>query len=266
MLPVINEGVIYTRVSSNTQVKRGKGLQSQYFSCRRLAEERKIEIINNFEDPGISGKALYRPGLDKLINYLKERSSPTWVIIDDLDRLSRLDIYEYYYLKRQIQGFGGKLLSVNDDLEDESPINQLIENVKVSISQFQRRQNQERVNSRMRARLSSGYWMFHAPVGYLLENKMLTPDPHNAPLIKKLYKDFAAGKYITYKAVKDSQESKCLINPRSGKRYKIKDDTIKKILTNKIYIGEIDFPKWNIRNIQGKHSKIFSQQALYICL
>ena len=195
MLPVINEGVIYTRVSSNTQVKRGKGLQSQYFSCRRLAEERKIEIINNFEDPGISGKALYRPGLDKLINYLKERSSPTWVIIDDLDRLSRLDIYEYYYLKRQIQGFGGKLLSVNDDLEDESPINQLIENVKVSISQFQRRQNQERVNSRMRARLSSGYWMFHAPVGYLLENKMLTPDPHNAPLIKKLYKDFAAGKF-----------------------------------------------------------------------
>ncbi len=77
-------------------------------------------------------------------------------------------------------------MSVNDDLETESPENHLIENIKVSISEFDREHNKQRVNSRMRARVQSGYWVFHPPAGYLLEDKILIHDPHNSPLIQKI--------------------------------------------------------------------------------
>mgnify|MGYP003979997297 FL=1 len=133
MNTTMNEGVIYTRVSSNKQVREGHSLESQLLYCEKLAKERSIKIIGVFEDPGISGKLLYRPGLDKLTQFLISRNKPTYLIIDDLDRLSRLEPYDYFHLKRDLVSHGAKLISVNDDLETESPESELLENLKISL-------------------------------------------------------------------------------------------------------------------------------------
>ena len=44
----IEEGVIYTRVSSQRQVSEGNGLESQLRSCQNFAMSNGIKIIQTF--------------------------------------------------------------------------------------------------------------------------------------------------------------------------------------------------------------------------
>ncbi len=77
MNTIIREGVIYTRVSSLKQVTEGSGLDSQYSACLTHANENKITVLESFQDAAYSGKTTDRPGLEKLIAFLKERKSKT---------------------------------------------------------------------------------------------------------------------------------------------------------------------------------------------
>ena len=69
MNTITREGVIYTRVSSLKQVKKGSGLDSQKSACLAYAKERKITILESFEDAAYSGKTTDRPGLEKSKSY-----------------------------------------------------------------------------------------------------------------------------------------------------------------------------------------------------
>ena len=260
MNTTINEGVIYTRVSSDKQVREGHGLESQVFHCKRLAKEKSIKVIGIFEDPGVSGKMLYRPGLEKMKRYLKNRNHPTWLIIDDLNRFSRLEPYEYFHLKRELVELGAKFISVNDDLVTESPETELIENQKIIYSSFHRKKNQQMVNANMRARLRTGHWVFHPPAGYLLEHKILLPDPHNRPLIQKIFNDFSSDIHPSIQSLKESSAFKGLLNPKTNKPYLQRPETLRNILTNKMYIGKIEFLPWDIKDIEGHHDAIISSE------
>src|SRR6056297_2997307 len=81
--------VIYTRVSSASQVKRGDGLGSQEARCREYAEIKGYGIAAVFSDD-ISGSLTSRPGFDQMLAFLSEHDD--WepvVIIDDISRLAR---------------------------------------------------------------------------------------------------------------------------------------------------------------------------------
>ena len=252
MNTITREGVIYTRVSSLKQVTQGSGLDSQYSACLAHATENKITILESFQDAAYSGKTTDRPGLEKLIAFLKQRKNKTYVIFDTVDRLSR-DTEDYFFLKMTIRKYNGFLISLKDDLESDNPIDQLKETMVVAFADFDRKKNLERVNSRMKEKVKSGYWLHRPPVGMLLENKVLVPDNMNSRLIKKIYEDFAIGKYISFESIKFSKEARQLINLSSGSPYKLKNGFIKNMLSNKLYIGIIDSPKWGLKDIKAKH-------------
>ena len=54
----IKEGIIYTRVSSHGQVTKGEGLESQRYSCEKLAKERGITTIGLLGKGGGEASAL----------------------------------------------------------------------------------------------------------------------------------------------------------------------------------------------------------------
>ena len=93
-----NEGIIYTRVSTNKQASDGHGLDGQYSACLRYAEENNIKIIKTIIDPGYSGKSIQRPGIEELFKFLDTRSNEIYVIAYAINRNSR-DASEYYYFK-----------------------------------------------------------------------------------------------------------------------------------------------------------------------
>ena len=250
------KGVIYTRVSSHKQVLEGNGLDSQYSSCRTFAKNKNIEIINNFEDGGFSGGNTERPGLIQLLDFLKKSPENTYVIIDDISRLSR-DTHEYFALRQLIGASGGILLFVKNDLA-ATPQGEFFELIQIGVADYERKINKERVKSRMYETLKNGRWLFTAPVGLKYKDKLLIEDEQNSHLIKKIYKDFSNGKYFTYREIKDSQEARSLTN-RNGKPFKLKDDFIKRLLSNPLYKGVIHYPEWGLEDINGIHLGIISE-------
>ena len=262
MNTINKEGVIYTRVSSQKQVVHGNGLDSQHAACLAYAKENNITVIQSFQDAAFSGKTSDRPGLADLIKFLKKRREETIVIFDDISRLSR-NVEDYYMLKIQIHKCGGKLISLKDDLESDDPINQLKENMLIAFADFDRKNNAQRVNSRMRARLAKGFWIFTPPVGMVFKDKILYPDIVNSTLIEKIFEDYALGKYLTYESIIDSPEARQLINLKTNQPYSIKHNFIKLMLTNKLYMGVIDYPKWDIKNITASHQG-FINKGLFL--
>ena len=262
MNTITREGVIYTRVSSLKQITEGNGLDSQYTACLNFAKNKNIDIINSFKDGAISGNTFERPGLHQMIDFIKKRKGETFIIFDDVSRFSR-NIEDYYFFKAKIRRYGGELLSVKEDLESKNPINRLHEGIAVSTADYYRAMNTARVNSRMRERIRAGYWLFRPPVGMILRNKILYPDKANSLVIKKIYEDYALGRYITYESIKYSKEAKQLISPKNNRPYRVQSEFIKKLLTNKLYIGVIDYPKWDIENINATHDGFIARDLFF---
>ena len=98
--------VVYTRVSSKTQIQQGNGLQSQEALCREWAKNHNVEIVAYFSDWGISGKFDSREGLDNMIDFLIAQNhffiNIDFVLADDLDRISR-DVWGWINIKNKIE-------------------------------------------------------------------------------------------------------------------------------------------------------------------
>lgn len=258
----VEEGVIYTRVSSQRQVSEGNGLESQLRSCQNFAENNGIKIIQTFEDKGVSGDKSERPGLQALLEFLSKRKNFTAVIIDDVSRLMR-NQERYYPVKMAIKKQGGILLSVKNDLNNEDPMNSFLEHMMVGIADLERKTNNKRVRDRMEQRLRGGHWVFMAPLGYVFKNRTLSIDEVNGPLLVKIFEDFAAGKYRTYREVKESCEAKLLRNPNNGKPYKLNDSAFKKMISNKLYIGKLEFKAWGINETEAVHEALIDERTFY---
>jgi len=253
------EGVIYTRVSSNKQVSDGSGLDGQYSACLKYASDNNINIIKTIVDPGYSGKSQNRPGVEELWNFLESRTSDVYVIADAIDRFSR-DTKSYQYFKDKLARKGGILRCLNHDFTNTEPANIFLEQIKIGFAEFERLSNNIRVNSRMRERVRAGYWVFRPPVGMVFQDKILVPDNINSPLIRKIYEDFANGKYSSFEAVKKSTEARLLINIKTNNPYQLGNSFIKKMLTNKLYAGVVEYQAWGINEVDSLNKGFIDTQ------
>ena len=226
MLKLAEEGVIYARVSSAKQVKEGHGISSQIRACQSFAKDNGIKIIKVFKDPGKSGASLDRPSLKELITFLKQRDQLTYVIVFSLERLTR-DKKDYYPLKEIVSVNKGIAIDIKGIISnDDDPFAGFLEHSMIGHADLWRRVNRINVIDNQTERLKQGHWVFPAPLGYIFKDGSLVLEPNNAKLIKKILEDFADGKYSTYMEISRCHEANLLVNPRSGKGYALKDDTI----------------------------------------
>ena len=106
----IQKAVIYCRVSSAAQTKRGDGLGSQDTRCREYARLKGYEVVARFDDD-LTGKIVQRPGMKAMLSFIrKHRNDNCIVLIDDISRLAR-DVEAHWELRRTILRAGGKLES-----------------------------------------------------------------------------------------------------------------------------------------------------------
>ena len=152
------KSVIYARVSSVAQTKRGAGLESQQTRAREYAAYKNYNVMKVFEDD-LSGGTAKRPGMDAMLAYLKaHRNDPHVVIIDDISRLAR-SVKAHIELRAAITMAGGILespaLEFGEDADSE-----LQEYILATVSQHQRKKNAEQTLNRMRSRVINGYWVF----------------------------------------------------------------------------------------------------------
>ena len=252
------KAVIYCRVSSEKQVREGHGLEGQEKRCRDYASIKGYEVLKVFRDEGISGGRTSRPAMQALIKYLRDIKLPEVVVIfDDIKRFAR-NIEGHFELKAMLMSQGAILESPSHTFED-TPGGKLVETIFASVAEFERNTNKIQVCNRMLSRMQLGYWVFYPPTGYKfikhpIEGKLIDPIEPTASIIKEAMEGFARGILHSQEDVRHFLIQKKF--PYKGKTVHL--EQVKRILTQSFYAGIIDYPKWDIKFIPGRHKALVS--------
>jgi site-specific DNA recombinase len=255
---IMQKAIIYCRVSSDKQVREGHGLEGQEKRCRDYAVAKGYEIIRVFRDAGVSGSLTNRPAMQSLISYLREmRFSEVVIIFDDIKRFAR-NVEGHFELKAMLMSHGAKLESPSHRFED-SPEGKLVESIFASVAEYERNANKSQVSNRMKARMQLGYWVLYPPTGYKhekhpIEGKLIAPVEPTASIIKEAMEGFASGVLGSQEDVRQFLIKKKF--PYKGKT--VHPEQVKRILTQSLYAGIIDYPKWGIKPFQARHKALVS--------
>ncbi len=257
------KAVIYARVSSVAQLKKGDGLASQETRCREYARFKGYEIVEAFHDNKTGGVAA-RPAMMSLLAYLKKHKSGEYVvIIDDLNRFSR-DIVVHWQLRALLSEAGGKLESPSIEFGDDSD-SILVENLLASVSQHQRQKNGEQTKNRMRARTLNGYWCFRAPVGYKYtkitgHGNLMVRDEPVASIVQEALEGFASGRFECQGEVKRFLENQPAY-PKDSPNGTLRYQHVIRLMSRIHYAGYIEVPDWDVPLRKAKHKGLISLEC-----
>ena len=256
---IINQAVIYCRVSSVKQTTEGSGLSSQQTRCDMHAKMLGLEVVRVFTDD-VSGSIVDRPGVKALVAFLKKNNKAKFaVIIDDISRLAR-GVVQHHQLRDMITKAGGVLTSPSMEFSDDSD-GMFRENLMASLAQHMRQKNGEQTVNRMMSRMVAGYWAFKAPIGYKMikhveHGKFLVPDEPFASIIKDIYEGYASGRFGSLSEIMRYLDAHpCW--PKSRKNT-LSVERVSELLTRPHYAGYLNAPEWDIHMVKAKHEALIS--------
>ena len=251
--------VIYCRVSSAAQTKRGDGLSSQRTRCEEYARMRGYTVIATFSDD-VSGGLVDRPGMNAMLSHLKKHKKDQQVVlIDDISRLAR-GVQAHIELRAAISMSGGILESPTVDFTDDAD-GELQEYILATVAQHQRRKNAEQTKARMRARVMNGYYVFAKPCGYLYrkhngQGNILVRNEPVASIIQEALEGFASGRFQLQAEVKRFLEAQPEFPKAKGGV--VLNQTVNDLLKRVVYAGYVEAPKWDVGIRKGHHEPLIS--------
>ncbi len=256
----MHKAVIYCRVSSTRQSTEGHGLDSQEHRCREYAKQRECEVVKVFRDSFTGGgDFMNRPAMSSLLDYLDSHPSINYtVIFDDLKRFARDTVF-HLKLRRELNARNAKVECLNFTFEDTAE-GQFIETVLAAQNELERKQNQRQVIQKMKARLEKGYWAFVAPPAYKmfkhpLHGQLLTKVEDKAPILKEAMEGFANGRF------ENQIDVQKFLQLNKFKKSYISLDSVKRILTNPLYAGYVEYKQWDVSRRVGHHEAIISGEV-----
>ena len=136
-----NKAILYARVSTEEQAKKGYSLAQQLEALREYAAREGYEVLEEVQDPGHSGAILERPGMDR-VRDLVAAGGVSVVLAQDRDRFAREPAY-HYLLRKEFEEHGTKIRALNDR-GDESPEGQLTDGILDQLAKYERAKIAER--------------------------------------------------------------------------------------------------------------------------
>jgi len=185
---------IYTRKSSE------HGLEQDFNSlyAQREAGEAYIKsqahegwklIRNHYEDGGISGGTMDRPGLQKLLADIN-RGQIDVVVVYKVDRLTR-SLADFAKLVEIFEAKGVSFVSVTQQFNTTSSMGRLTLNVLLSFAQFEREVTGERIRDKFAASRRKGMWMGgNVPLGYDVRDRKLVVNAAESKTVKLIFERY----------------------------------------------------------------------------
>jgi DNA invertase Pin-like site-specific DNA recombinase len=156
----------YVRVSTDEQADQGVSLAAQAEMIRDYCKLYKLDLLQVVEDAGQSGKSLDRPGLQECLSLLRKKQVGG-LVIAKLDRLTR-SVVDGGQLIRDYFGEGRRceLFSVADQINTRTAAGQLVLNLLLSVSQWERQAIGERTKVALRHKIAKGERVGKIRYGY----------------------------------------------------------------------------------------------------
>ncbi len=125
----------YARVSTEAQADKEISIPAQQSACRAYGHAQGWTLAGEYDDPGVSGSTLERPGLGACLSAAKAGEFDI-LLVHKLDRLSRSP-GDTFAIKAMLQSAGARLVSVTEHfVGGEHPMDEAMEGMAITFNRL----------------------------------------------------------------------------------------------------------------------------------
>lgn len=220
---------LYTRVSSDEQAKHGLSLAAQLETLQTYSKQNKLHIVDVYTDEGISARKPYkkRPEFMRMLSDV-EAGKIDLILIIKLDRFFR-NVGDYYEVARILDAHNVAWIATEEDYDTTTANGRLYLNIRLSMAQDEADRDSERINFVFAGKKQRGEVLTGGlPLGYKIADKRLSVDKKEAKQVKAIYQH-----YIDCHSIGATAR---WAREVLGLSFSV--DTVRKMLKNRVYIGE----------------------------
>lgn len=249
-----NVAFCYYRYSSDAQ--RDVSIDQQKQAAHEYANSNNIVIPpdGEFEDRGITGTTIDRPGLQHML-FTAQKLRPAYLIIWKLDRLSR-EVHDSFFIDAKLRDIGVQIVTVGEVLPEDEGLRYAIQGLYASMAHNFIVNHKSNVLRGLNYNAERALYNGRKILGYIGEpNQKYKIDPETAPIVQKIFEDYVKGKPLQ-KIANELNES----GLRSVQGNEFCVNSLTNILHNRAYIGEY---KWGEHIIENGMPCIISVELFY---
>nr|WP_281719410.1 recombinase family protein [Nitrosomonas nitrosa] len=263
--PVTTRCAVYTRKSSEEGLDQSfNSLDAQREACeayiKSQAHEGWVLVPKHYDDGGISGGTMDRPGLKALLADV-DAGKVQIIVVYKVDRLTR-SLADFAKIVEVLDAKGASFVSVTQQFNTTSSMGRLTLNVLLSFAQFEREVTGERIRDKVAASKKKGMWMGgFPPLGYDILNRKLAVNEEEAKALNHIFQRFLT--LGSVRALVHELRQRRIVS----KRWKTRKGQVRGgqpfsrgalyyLLRNRIYLGEIAH-KGQVH--QGEHPAVLDR-------
>ena len=246
---------IYIRLSQEDKDKKyesdSESVINQKELLRGYVKNNNFNLVKEYVDDGYSGTDFERPGFQNMLEDINNKKI-NCVIVKDLSRLGRDHVMTGYYIETFFPENNIRFISILESYDSfKNQASNDSSTFIIACNDYYSKQNSIKIRNVLNEKRKNGKFVGSLPCfGYMrdpLDNGHLIPNPDTAPIVKKIFKWRSDGigpteianrlnkaNVITPSGYKKTNYSSRLID-----RDNWNISTVKKILTNRVYTGDL---------------------------
>lgn len=257
---------IYTRKSTEEGLEQDfNSLHAQREACEAYIASQKHEgwvlLPQAYDDGGISGVTLDRPGVQQLLADV-DAGLVDQIVVYKVDRLTR-SLTDFGKLVERLDAVGASFVSVTQSFNTATSMGRLTLNMLLSFAQFEREVTAERIRDKIAASKAKGLWMGgNIPFGYDKDGRSLKIREDEAGHVRFIFNSYAQGEAVA-DLVETCNRKGILTRRRTNNSGEIKGGKpfarghLYEMLSNPIYVGHI---RHKGKTYEGQHKGIIDQE------
>lgn len=229
-VPGVRRAALYIRVSTEEQAKEGYSLPAQLSNLEAYAKEHGYAIAGRYIDAGKSARKKYtsRKEFVRMMDDVKAGLIDVILFIK-LDRWFR-SVADYYKIQEILDAHGVAWKTTQEQYDTETTNGRLYINIRLSVAQDESDRDSDRIKFVFEDKVARGEAITGSqclPLGLVVRDKRVVPDPDTAPIAKDLF-----ARYLATGAIGGSAR---YVREKYG--YMLWDQSAKNMLRNAIYMG-----------------------------
>ncbi len=246
---------IYIRLSQEDKDKKyesdSESVINQKELLRSFVKNNNFNLIKEYVDDGYSGTDFERPGFQKMLEDINNKKI-NCVIVKDLSRLGRDHVMTGYYIETFFPENNIRFISILESYDSfKNQASNDSSTFIIACNDYYSKQNSVKIRNVLNEKRKNGKFVGSLPCfGYMRDPEdkgHLIPNPETAPIVKNIFKWRADGIGPTEIANRLNKEKiptpsgykKTNYSSRLIDRDNWNISTVKKILCNRIYTGDL---------------------------
>lgn len=269
---------IYARLSiEDRRNEISQSIENQISICKDFAVKNKIKISKIYIDDGYSGTTFNRPQFNKMIDDIKKQRI-SLIIFKDLSRFGRDFIQASYYLEEFLPKYGIRYISVNDNFDSSKNVDDISLPIKNYLNSLYAKEVSKKIRQYFEKNVNKKPFTKIGRYGYIVQKGKWVIDESVEKIIKYIFNEYVKHGKTTEIANYLNKNKICspayhIINELGIKakydltkgQYNWTNETVRKILKNRQYIGDVINNTKTQKNIiiENHHEPIIDKKIFF---